>query len=64
MQQESVHFCINLSLQSFVLVKKWFCSRKLDISERFFFTNCDKMLNFVNSKTGVLVFFGAFWVEC
>ena len=43
---------------------KWFCSRKLDISKRFFFTNCDEMLNFVKSKNGVLVFFGAFWMEC
>ena len=33
---------------------KWFCSRKLDISKRFFFTNCDEMLNFVKSKNGVL----------
>ena len=40
---------------------KWFCSRKLDVSKRvFFFTNCDEMQNFMKSKNGVLVFFGAF----
>ena len=58
---KSVHLYINLFLQSFALVMKWFCSRKLDISKRvFFLTNCDEMLNFVNSKNGALVFFDAF----
>ena len=32
--RKSVHFCINLFLQSFAFVMKWFCSRKLGISKR------------------------------
>ena len=39
-------FYINLFLQSFALVIKWFCSRKLDFPKIVFFTNCDEMLNF------------------
>ena len=38
-------------LQSFALVMKWFCSCKLNFSKiDFFFTNCDEMLNFMNTK--------------
>ena len=64
--QEEYSFIHNLFLQSFALVMKCFCSRKLDISKRvcFFFTNCDEMLNFLNSKNGALVFFDAFWLQC
>ena len=30
----------------------------------FFFTNCDEMLDFVNSKNGVFVLFSAIWRDC
>ena len=35
---ESIHLYINLFLQPFALVMKCFCSRKLDISKRVFFS--------------------------
>ena len=53
--RKSAHFCINMFLQSFALVVKWFCSRKLDISKSAFLQNCDETLNYVKFKSGHFV---------
>ena len=54
--QKECSFCKNLFLQSFALVMKLVCSRKVDTSKSILLTNCDERLNFKNRGTWCILY--------